>query len=540
MDADGTPERRERALYQKIGFWCGLVLFAALTVLPAPAGIGEAAWATVALAGLMAAWWATEAIPVPATSLLPLIMLPLLGVTTTAEASLPYGQPVIFLLLGGFIAALAMQRWNLHRRIALSILARVGDHPGALIAGFMGAAAFLSMWISNTATTLMIVPIALTVAETVLGQEARGHRFTLALLIGCAWSASIGGLGTYIGTPPNLFVKGFILESTGRDILFIEWMAFAVPVVAVMVPLAWVVLTRVCFRFRPGEVTGGGAVVQRELAKLGPMTVAEKRVTLVLLTMALLWSTRQLLVEWDWLTGLLPFMARLSDTHIAVAGGLSMFLIPAGRTVAAGGEAGSKAAEQAGTSSENDTDSQNSGGSQSGIKGQNNSGSQNNSGGALITWEEAVRLPWGVLLLFGGGLSLAGAIQSTGLAAWLGTALVGLAAAPLFLLILAIVALVIFLTELTSNTATTAALVPVLSALAASANLDPVILAAPVAMAASCAFMLPVATGPNAVVFSTGHIRVPDMMRAGLWLNVIGSFAVAALLYSLLPVIFGL
>jgi len=482
-----------RATYQNIGLLLGPVLFALILALPVPDGLTPEAWKTVAIAAILATWWASEAIPIPATSLLPLVLLPVLGVGDSASASLPYAQPVIFLLLGGFIAAMAMQKWDLHRRIALNILARVGDHPYALIGGFMAASALLSMWISNTATTLMIVPIALTVANTILGKKAAGHRFTIALLIGCAWAASIGGLGTYIGTPPNLFVKGFIEQSTGREILFHQWMAFGIPVVLVMVPLAWTILTRVCFPFEARLVQGGSDVIQQELDTLGPMSKPEKRVAVVMLTMALMWSFRQVLVDWDALTNLLPFVERIKDMHIAVAAGLAMFLIPAGKE---------------------------------------------KRGGALLDWESAVTLPWGVILLFGGGLSLAAAIKATGLALYLGEAMSGLATIPLFLMVLAIVALITFLTELTSNTATTAAMVPVLGALATTANLDPIFLAAPAAMAASCAFMLPVATGPNAVVFSTGSVQVPQMLRAGLWLNVMGTFVVAGICYYILPLIF--
>ncbi|UTW59594.1 DASS family sodium-coupled anion symporter [Kordiimonas sp. SCSIO 12603] len=488
-----ASEPQGKALYQKIGLLLGPLLFGLILLLPVPEGLSPEAWKTVAVALFLATWWATEAIPVPATSLLPLVLLPLLGITDSKGASLPYSSPVIYLLLGGFIAAMAMQKWNLHRRIALNILARVGDHPYALIGGFMAACALLSMWISNTATTLMIIPIAITVASTILGEQAKGHRFTIALLIGCAWSASIGGLGTYIGTPPNLFVTGFIEESTGREILFYEWMMIGVPIVMVMVPLAWLVLTRICFPFEARLAKGGSSVIQEELAKLGTLTTPEKRVAIAMTTLALAWSFRQVYTEWDWLTDLLPFVAKIKDMHIAVAAGLAMFIIPA------------------------DSD---------------------NTKGNLLDWESAVTLPWGVILLFGGGLSIAAAIKTTGLALWLGEAMSGLATAHLFLIILAIVALITFLTELTSNTATTAALVPVLGALATTANIDPIMLAAPAAMAASCAFMLPVATGPNAVIFSTGEVKVPQMIRAGLWLNVLGTFAVSSICYFLLPLIF--
>ncbi len=488
---------QSRAKYQNIGLILGPIFFALIMVFDPPSGLSDHAWAVVATAILMATWWATEAIPVPATSLLPIVLLPLLGVTTSSEASLPYARPVIFLLLGGFIAAMAMQKWNLHQRLALLILSKVGDNPVHLIAGFMGVSALLSMWISNTATTLMIVPIALTVAQTILQERAAGHRFTLALLIGSAWSASIGGLGTYIGTPPNLFVKAFIEQETGREIYFSDWMAFAVPVVLVMVPLAWLVLTKICFPFDASEARGGSKAIDNELAKVGKITTPEKRVALVLACMAFLWSFRLPIVQSELITDILPFITNLKDTHVAVIGAILMFLIPSGAKT-------------------------------------------ESSSPMLLDWESAVTLPWGVILLFGGGLSLAAAISSTGLAVWLGNAMSILGTAPVFILILAIVALVIFLTELTSNTATTAALVPVLAALAASANFDPILLAAPTAMAASCAFMLPVATGPNAVIFSTGQINIPDMLRAGLWLNLFGTFVVAAICYALVPLVFGL
>ncbi|PCI59386.1 MAG: anion transporter [Kordiimonadales bacterium] len=482
-----------RATYQNVGLFLGPVLFAIIMLLPAPEGMSPNAWKTVAVAIFLATWWSTEAIPIPATSLLPLVLLPVLGIADSKAASLPYGSPVIFLLLGGFIAAIGMQKWNLHRRIALNILARVGDHPYALIGGFMAVSALLSMWISNTATTLMLVPIALTVATTILGEKAAGHRFTIALLIGCAWAASIGGLGTPIGTPPNLFVRDFIETTTGREIAFHEWMAFGVPIVLTMVPLAWFVLTRLCFPFETRLVSGGSDVVHKELRALGSMTTPEKRVATVMLSMAFLWSFRQVLVDWEALTNLLPFVERVKDMHIAIGAALAMFLIPSG---------------------------------------------DKKNGAALLDWESAVKLPWGVILLFGGGLSLAAAIKSTGLAVYLGEGMSALANIHMFLIVLAVVTLVTFLTEITSNTATTAAIVPVLGALATAADLDPVFLAVPAAMAASCAFMLPVATGPNAVIFSTGNIQVPQMVRAGLWLNVMGTLVVSGICYTLLPLIF--
>ena len=478
--------RRPRARYQDVGLILGPIVFVVLLMLDRPDSLTASAWDVVAIVGLMAVWWATEALPVPATSLLPLVLLPMMGVSTASEASNPYTDPVIFLLLGGFIAAMGMQRWKLHRRIALNILARAGGHPAGLIAGFMVASALLSMWISNTATTLMMVPIALSVAETVLGDKAFGHRFTLALLIACAWSASIGGLGTIIGTPPNAFVVAFMEREAGIEISFLEWMMFGVPVVAVMIPAAWLVLTKIVFPIQPDEARGGDEVVEKELAALPPMSTAEKRVSLVFAMMSIAWISVIAVRK-------IPGFEGFSNMVVAIAGALAMFLIPA----------------------------------------------KTENGDRLLDWETAVQLPWGVLLLFGGGLSLAAAIKKTGLAVWIGESLSVLSGAPLILLILIIVGIVIFLTELTSNTATTAALVPVLAAVAAVGNIDPMMLAAPTAMAASCAFMLPVATAPNAVIYSSGHLTIPTLARAGLWLNVIGTFLVTGVCYALLPLIFG-
>ena len=477
-----------RHRYQDIGLVIGPLLAIVLWLLPAPADMGGDAWIVVGLVAWMAAWWATEAIPVPATSLLPLIVLPLSGVASPAEASRPFTEPVIFLLLGGFIMAMAMQRWGLHKRIALNIVARAGDHPARLILGFMAAAALLSMWISNTATTLMMIPIALTTATTLLGEADTEHPFLKALLLGVAWSASIGGLGTIIGTPPNAFVVGFVRETQGLDIAFIEWMAFGVPVVALMVPAAWVVVTRLSFRFDPRELAGGHKVVAEQLAALGPMSRAERRTAAVFAVVGLAWATRLLLND-------LPGFGGLTDMGIAVIGAMAMFLVPAGRGTARGTR--------------------------------------------LLNWSWAVRLPWGVILLFGGGLSLAAAIQATGLAEWLGTALSPLTAMPLIVIMLALVLLIIFLTELTSNTATVAALVPVLASIAIAGDFPAIYLAAPAAMAGSSAFMLPVATAPNAIVFASGHVHIPDMVKAGLRLNLLGTLLITAACWAIVPAVFG-
>lgn len=475
------------ALYQKIGLVLGPVVAVILYFLPPPDTLTPDGWLVVAIAALMAIWWATEAIPVPATSMLPIVLMPLLGITTLKETTLPYASPIIFLLLGGFIVAMGMRRWDLHKRIALHILIRSGDHPASLIGGFMAASALLSMWISNTATTLMMVPIALSVCHTILGDRMRGHMYPVALLIGCAWASSIGGLGTIIGTPPNAFLVSFMAAETGTEIGFLQWMMLGVPVVILMVPLAWFVLTKIAFKFDASDIKGGSLVVGDALDDMGKITVPEKRVATIFLIMALAWSFRPALND-------ISILANLSDVGIAVAGAIAMFMVP--------------------------------------------SGSRLEENSMLLTWEDAVQLPWGVILLFGGGLSLAAAISSTGVAAWIGNGLSGLATLHLFVLSLGIVGTVIFLTELTSNTATTAALVPVLAAVAVSADMNPILLAAPTAMAASCAFMLPVATAPNAVIYSSGFVRIPQMAKAGLWLNIMGTFLISALCYWLVPVVF--
>ena len=470
-----------RARYQDVGLVIGLVAFFTIWNLPAPQGLSIDGWHVVALILLMASWWSSEAIPVPATSLVPIVALPLMGIGSMSDATHPYAAPVIFLLLGGFIVAMGMLRWHLHRRIALNIITRVGDHPASLIAGFMVASAVLSMWISNTATTLMMIPIALSVAETVLGKRTHDHRFTLCLMLGVAWASSIGGLGTIIGTPPNAFVVGF-MEEAGVTISFLQWMKLGVPIVIVMLPLAWLTLTKIVFPFDEGSVSGGEQVVQGELDQLGSITTPELRVAIVFGLMAFSWIIAPQLK-----------ISGFNNSTIAIGGALLMFLVPAG----------------------------------------------NKTRDFLLDWESTVKLPWGVLLLFGGGLSLAGAIKSTGLAIWLGAAFSSVAVAPLILLMFAIVTMVIFLTELTSNTATTAALVPVLAAIAIATGIEPIILAAPTAMAASCAFMLPVATAPNAVIYSTGHVSIPQMAKGGLVLNIFGAFIVSVMCYWLVPIVFG-
>jgi len=487
-----SPEKNQPAfsLHKKIGLMVGIGLLLITLFTPPPAGMSEGAWYTAGAALLLASWWATEVLPIPVTSLLPLLLFPALGIMGMADSAAPYAKPTIFLLLGGFVIATALARWNLHRRLALNILMRSGDHPAGLIGGFMAATAVISMWISNTASSIMMIPIALSLAgEIVKEQNDKTRGFTLCLILGIAYAASIGGLGTIIGTPPNLFVVGFMKENYDIEISFLNWMMFGVPAVIVMVPLAWFVLTKWAYPFDLEGSPVARTMIREELTKMGPMTLPEKRLALLFALIAASWVLRVPIQK------NFEIFLWLNDAMIAVGGAVLMFMVP------------------------------------SGCKKEKNT--------MLLDWNTANSIPWGVLLLFGGGLSLAAAVKTTGLGIWLGTALAGLGALPMILIILSLVTLVIFLTELTSNTATTATLLPVLAALAASIGMDPMLLFAPAALAASCAFMLPVATAPNAVIYSTGKVTIGQMASAGFRLNLVGIIAVTALSYALIPIVFG-
>jgi len=484
----------------RIGLWLGPLLAVAIQLLPLPDSLVDAAggasgardaWIVLSMLVLMAVWWVTEAIPIPVTSLLPLVILPVAGVLAIGEVSAPYMHPIVVLLLGGFIIAKAIERWNLHARIALNVVARVGASPTRLIGGFMAASALLSMWISNTATSIMMMPIAISAASEILGRDRIDAPFTWALLLGIAWACSIGGLGTLVGTPTNLIIVGYLNENTDLSIDFAQWMMLGIPVVLTLVPLAWFVLTRWAFRIRVSDATSGREAILADLAALGPVSRPEGRTIIVFAVVAGLWIFRRQLGAIE-IGGVAP-LAGLTDHVIAILGVVLCFLVPAG--------------------------------------------AKDRPGEALLDWRTAETIPWGVLLLFGGGMSLATAITATGLSAWIGGELSGLASLPDLLLIALITALVIFLTEVTSNIATASALMPVLGALALSSGIDVSLLAAPLALAASCAFMLPMATGPNAVAFSTGRVSLPTMAAAGLRLNLLAIVAITALVYSLVPVV---
>ncbi len=446
--------------------------------------------ATVAVAVWMATWWMTEAIPVYATALLPLAMFPLMGVATVHDTASPYGHELIFLFMGGFILALSMQRWGLHERIAFHVLSLVGQKASRLVGGFMGVSAMLSMWVSNTATAVMMLPVALSVAGFA-GDEPEDDNFRVALLLGVAYGCSIGGIGTLIGTPPNLFLASYVKSELGFEISFVRWMAFGLPLVACFLPLTWWMLTRWLYPLGERHIEQGRDEIQRALAGLGRLGRGERITLVVFAVTASLWISRPLLVDLAW-QGVRP-LAGLSDTGIAIFAAMALFCIPV------------DASKRKFT----------------------------------MDWETAVRLPWGVLILFGGGLSLASAIGHNGVGDWIGSYFAGYGELPIIVVMLAIVALVVFLTELTSNTATTATLVPILAGLAGGLGADPLLLIVPAAVAASCAFMLPVATPPNAIVFGSGHVSISQMVHAGLWLNVLGIVLITGLAYAAVIPILG-
>lgn len=479
-DGSGTKSGKTRPFSLVLGPAVFLVVLA----LPIPQGMPDAAWKVAALAAWMAVWWSREAVPVPVTALLPIILLPLLGVAGVTAAAAPFAHPLIFLFLGGFLIAAGIQRWGLHRRIALSLVLRLGTRPSRLVAGFMVATAFLSMWVSNTATTMLMLPIALSVIDQLNAGEGR-ENFARALLLGVAYSASIGGLGTLIGTPPNALLAAIASETYGIQIGFARWMLVGVPLVLVMGPLVWLGLTRFVFPV-PADLGAGGHTHAADLLReLGPLTRPERRVAIVFGLTVLSWLTRPLLQD-------VPGLSGLSDTGIALAAGMALFVLPSG----------------------------------------------DEKGGRLMTWRHAAILPWGTLILFGGGLSLAEAAQTSGLAQWIGEAMGAITNWPALAIVAAIVAVVVFLTELTSNTATAAAFIPLMGALAATAGLPPLELMAPVAVAASAAFMLPVATPPNAIVFGSGAIGMGEMMRAGFWANLLSIATVSLLLPFLMRLVF--
>ncbi|MFE7631780.1 SLC13 family permease [Kocuria sp. NPDC057446] len=504
------PEHAKTHRIKWAGLVVGLVL-ALLVYVLMPADLAHPAKLTAATAVLMGAWWMTEAIPIPATALLPLIVFPVLGEDVAVDdVGASYGSNIIFLFMGGFLLALAMQRWNLHRRIALRTVRVMGTKPAQMVAGFMLATAFLSMWVSNTATAVMMLPIGVSVLLLLpklledSGASAGGtdggaledsglegadpqsaevkeaviaSNFGTALMLGIAYAASIGSLSTIIGTPPNTLMVGYLQEAHGIDVGFGQWMLVGVPLSAVMLVIAWFLLTKVLFKPEIDEIPGGRRLINQELDKLGRMSTGEKLVLAIFALAALSWVFVPIVFD----------SPPISDAGIALVVGLLLFLLPAG--------------------------------AQRGVR--------------LLDWDAAVKLPWGVLLLFGGGLALSAQFTSSGLTDWIGEGAAALGAVPVLLVVAIFAAGILFLTELTSNTATAATFLPVSGGVALGLGLDPMLLAIPVALAATCAFMLPVATPPNAIAFGSGYVTIGQMIKGGLWLNLIGIVLITLLTMTL-------
>ena len=466
-------------LKENFGFLLGVTAAVVVILLPTPEGLSLEAHKTAALFLLMGIWWATEAVPVAITALVPLALFPMLGIVDIQSAANPYANKTIYLFFGGFLIATAIQKWDLHKRIALFVLEYAGSNGASLILGFMLTAAVISMWVMNTATTIMLLPIGLAVItvvkETVKGlSEKEMESFQLALLLGIAYGATIGGMSTLIGTGPNGMLAAFMADNYNLDISFVDWMKVGVPLSIVMLPCSWLILTRVIFKveFETSQETKD--LLSSMKQELGKFDGAEFKVFVVFVLTAITWMLRTVLDDINGLEG-------LSDAGIAMISALFLFLLPSGNK---------------------------------------------EKKGALLEWKDAQENgPWGLLVLFGGGLSLANAVQATGLAVWMGNLIPQ--GISIVLIVILVVTMIIFLTELTSNMATTATFLPVVAAIAIQSDFNPLLVTAAVALAASCAFMLPVATPPNAIVFGSGLIRVPQMARAGFLINVLGILVVS-------------
>lgn len=468
-----------------VGLLLGPLSFILILFFATPDGLSPEGVAMMAATSWVAIWWITEAVPIAATSLLPLVLLPLLGVMGIKETSVAYADPMVLLYMGGFMIAVTIEKWSLHKRIALAIISVIGTDLKRIILGFMVATAFLSMWISNTATALMMLPIGMAVVGQ-LGTNLRGTSITesqigQALMLGIAYSASIGGVATIIGTPTNIVLVGVIKEIYQVEIGFAQWMTVGVPVAVGLLMVCWLYLVKVAYPFPSLTLPGGREEIIRQIQLLGSMSKEEKRVLVVFVAVSLCWMSRTFLLN--------QFLPALDDTIIALTGALLLFLLPAG----------------------------------------------DENKGRLLDWKTAERLPWGILLLFGGGLTIAAGFQVTGLAQWIGVQFVALENVPFWLFLLAIITAVNFLTEITSNTATASMILPILAAVALAMGVHPYGLMISATLAASCAFMLPVATPPNAIVFGSGYLTIPDMMKTGIWMNILSIILIFFIAYFLLP-----
>ena len=470
---------------KKIGLVLGPVLFALVMLFFNPENLNPDAKSILASTIWIAIWWITECVPISVTALLPIVLFPLTGGLDIKSTTASYGHNLVFLFVGGFIIALAIEKWNLHKRVALSIIKFTGTKKSRIILGFMIATAVLSMFISNTATTIMILPVGMAIISKVSesNNSYENINFGKSLMIAIAYSASIGGMATLIGTPPNMIFAGVVKESYGIEIGMLEWSKFGLPVSLFLLLICWIYLTKVAFSFEDKNQASGKQEINNQLKKLGKFSNEELKVSVIFGLTAFGWIFRKQLVK------IIPF---LDDTIIAISFAIVLFIIP---------------------------DKKNK---------------------PLLNWEDTIKLPWGILLLFGGGMAIASAFGKSGLALWIANLLSTMNGVSLFLLILIIVVSINLLTELTSNMATTAMLLPVLVTMALAINVHPYFLLVSATLAASCAFMLPIATPPNAIVFGSGLLKIEDMFKKGIWMNLFSVIVISLIVYYILPYVFDL
>ena len=477
----------QNSTLKKIGLVVGPLLFALTLLFFHPKGLSKEANAVLATTLWIAVWWILEIVPIAVTAMLPILLFPITGAMKLSATTAAFGHKYVFLYIGGFTLAIAIEKWNLHKRIALSVIKIIGTSVSHIILGFMLATAFLSMWISNTATTVMMLPIGMAIISQLKDNpntiEDENKTFGKALMLAIAYSASIGGIATLIGTPPNLIFAGILEDQYHIEMTFSKWFIFGFPISIILLFICWKYLTTKAFKFNQKDFPGGKAEIKRLLHNLGSISYEEKTVLIVFCITAFLWLTRSYLIS--------PFFPAIDDTVIAMASATVLFLLP----------------------------------------------TKNKVESKIIDWESAVKLPWGILLLFGGGLALAEGFKTSGLAEWIGTQITQFDNLPLFVLLFILIFAINFLTEITSNLATTAMLLPVIVPVALALNVHPFTLMVGNTVATSCAFMLPVATPPNAIVFGSGYLKIPDMVRTGIWMNIISIILLNIITYYLLPIL---
>jgi sodium-dependent dicarboxylate transporter 2/3/5 len=469
-----------------VGLISGPLSFIVIFLYFHPEGLNLRANAILASTVWIAIWWISEAIPISVTALLPIILFPITGGLELSNTTASFGHQYVFLYLGGFIIAIAIEKWNLHKRIALNIINLIGTNIVNIILGFMVATAFMSMWISNTATAVMMLPIAMAIVTQLKDnpstKENENEKFGKVLMLGIAYSATIGGISTQIGTPPNLVLAGVVSEIFGYEITFFQWFKFGFPISVILLFVSWKYLTSFAFKLNQNTFPGGRIEIKNQLKALGKISYEEKLVAGVFTLTAIAWISRSFLLKF--------IIPQIDDTIIGLIGAVLIFILPT-----------------------------------------------KNKERPLLTWKEALKLPWGILLLFGGGMAIAVGFKDSGLASWIGSQMTLLDGISLLLLVFILISSVNFLTEITSNFATTAMLLPILYPMAIAIDVHPFILMVSATVAASCAFMLPVATPPNAVVFGSGYLRISDMVRVGIWMNLISIIILTLCVYFLLPLL---